>query len=73
MMFSEKTRLKLALIIIGVIFIEAVLRAIWPSFPFMEAVGAQVGVYGGYAWAKTADNQTTLKANIDPGAKATNG
>ena len=62
-MFSEKTRLKLALIIISAIFVEAVLKAIWPAFPFMEAVGAQVGVYGGYAWAKTADNQTSIKAN----------
>ena len=60
-MFDEKTRLKLALLVMGAIFIQAIIKTFLPAYPFAEAVGFMVGIYGGYAWAKTADNQTTLK------------
>jgi len=60
-MFTEKTRLKFALILTGAIFIEGIVKALMPGFPFAEAIGAQVGILLGYTYAKTKDNLTTIR------------
>lgn len=60
-MNGDKTRLKLTLLMIGVTFIEAVIRAAWPAFPITEAYSIQGIAYGSYMTAKTMSNMDEAK------------
>jgi len=57
---DDSTRLKFGLIIVGVVFAEAVLRTFFPQFPFMEAIGVQAGVYATFVTGRTV---TDVKGN----------
>jgi hypothetical protein len=46
---------------IPVIFVEGIVKALVPAFPFTEVVGAQLIAAGGYSYLKTKDNQAYIK------------
>lgn len=52
-MTKEGTRIKLAYVVIGVTFVEAVITAFAPSFPFLAVAGIQSGVYATYVTGRT--------------------
>lgn len=60
---TEQTRLKFGLILIGVILVEAILKAFLTAFPFDMAVSIQSGVYGAFAVAKTTTDLRALKVD----------
>lgn len=65
---KESTRLKFGLIVIGVIMVEAVLKALMVNFPFDMAVSIQSGIYGAFAVAKTTTDLRALKVETTNGA-----
>jgi hypothetical protein len=65
----DQTRFKYGMIFVAVVFIEGVLKAFLPAFPFLEAIAAQGGAFGVYTVAKSVNNQASIKTNGTNGVK----
>ena len=63
---TEQTRFKLNLIFIGIVFIEGIITAFFPAFPFVAAIGAQGGALGVYTVSKTVNNNAYAEARNAP-------
>jgi hypothetical protein len=57
----KRTRLKLTIGLILLIFVEFVLKHFLPGAPFAEAVAAEVAIGGWYLEKKTRDNLAHIK------------
>jgi hypothetical protein len=53
---GDKSRLRLTLLLIAVAFVEALVRAVWPSFPITELYSIQSIAFGGYMTVRTISN-----------------
>ncbi len=53
---GDQSRFRLTLLLIGVAFVEALVRAVWPSFPITELYSIQGVAFGGYMTARTWSN-----------------
>jgi len=53
---GDKSRLRLTLLLIGVAFVEALVRMVWPAFPITELYSIQGVAFGGYMTARTWSN-----------------
>ena len=65
---TEQTRFKLNLIFI--VFIEGIITAFVPAFPFVSAISAQGGALGVYTVAKTVNNTSNNSRPEAPCATA---
>jgi hypothetical protein len=61
MMFSEQTRFKLAIGIIALYFIEGIVKALMPAFPFTEAIAAEGAVCAYYFTVRTINDVKQMK------------
>lgn len=59
----DQTRFKYGLVFVGIVFVEGLIKAFIPGFPFIEAISAQGGAFGVYTIAKSANNQASIKMN----------
>lgn len=58
-----KTRIKLTVGLILLIFVEAIIKHFCPGFPFAEAIAAQVAISGWYLEKKTRNNIECMRSN----------
>ncbi len=58
---TEQTRFKYGLIFVAIVFVEALIEAFLPGFPFVEAIAAQGAAVGVYTVTKTVNNDTKVK------------
>jgi formylmethanofuran dehydrogenase subunit C len=61
---TEQTRFKYGLVFVGIVFVEGMVKAFLPGFPFVEAIAAQGAAVGVYTVAKTANNESKVKASV---------
>jgi len=66
-MNNGKTRLKMALLMIGLALVEGIIKHFLSGFPITEVFSIQGVAFGGYVGARTVSNMN--KAKYDVAAK----
>lgn len=64
-----KTRYRGLLILIGVVFVEGVITAFAPAFPFIAAASTQSGLYAVYVTGRSITDKARTEAGATNDAK----
>ena len=64
---TEQTRFKYGLIFVAIVFVEGLITAFLPGFPFIEAISAQGAAVGVYTVSKTSNNNARTKVTAANG------
>jgi hypothetical protein len=63
---NEKTRFILAIGVLALYFVQGIIKAFQPSFPYVEAIAAEGAIAAYYFTTKTISNMNQAKYVKDP-------